>query len=171
VLRASAGQDDGVTTQEDRWRRAERTLDVEAARRVRRTPTVVIGLTGLLVLAVSLTAVVDLRRLQTPRGAALAWASAATFGECRGYQRLSVDVGPTPAPTCRELRAATAADRAEASHLSLRAASVTVTGTTAIVVVELRGPQGPRSVTLHLVRSGDAWLVQREPGLCAAGCY
>jgi hypothetical protein len=96
-----------VATTEQRWAEAERSLDAQTARRVRRTPGVVIGILALLVLAVGLTAAVDLRRLQTPRGASLAWTEAAVFGDCRTYFALSrpVDVDArSERDQCRQLR-------------------------------------------------------------------
>jgi len=47
-----------------------------------------------LTLAVGTIAAIDLRRLQTPRGTALAWTGAAVFGDCTAYLALSV---PDPA--------------------------------------------------------------------------
>src|SRR5206468_1137780 len=83
--------------------------DAQAARRIRRTPAVLIAITGVLVLLVAITAVIDLRRLHTPRGAALAWVEAATFGDCRAYLSLSrsvdgADTGRTDDEICVALR-------------------------------------------------------------------
>lgn len=154
-----------MTTQEQRWAVAERTLDVQAARRVRRTPGVVVGVTGLLVLAVAVTAAVDLQRLKTPRGAALAWAQAAAFGDCRAYRVLST---PAPGLSCRELRDATADARAHPADVALRAVSVRAYGATADVTVEVRDHGGSRTVALHLVRRHGDWLVRTPPGGCPA---
>lgn len=154
-----------MTTQELRWAVAERTLDLEAARRVRRTPGVVVGITGLLVLAVGVTAAVDLQRLKTPRGAALAWSQAAAFGDCRAYRVLST---PAPGRSCRELRDATAAARARPSDIALRATSVRAYGATADVTIEVRDPTGTRVVALHLVRRHGDWLVRTPSGGCPA---
>ena len=132
-----------MTTQEQRWAVAERRLDDQLARRVRRTPGIVVGIVGLLVLAVALTAAVDLRRLRTPRGAALAWTAAATVGDCRAFLRLSRPTGPdrrSDAQVCHDLRAATAPARKEASRIDLRGGAVTRRGTAAEVVVEVRRP-------------------------------
>jgi hypothetical protein len=174
---ADSGQDEPVTTQEQRWATAERTLDVQAARRIRRTPGVVIGITALLVLAVGVTAAVDLRRLQTPRGAALAWVEAATFGDCRAFLSLSrpndpAAEGRTDDEMCASLRAATASARADASRIALRPLLVTVHGRTADVVVEVRTPAADRHVTVHLVHQGHDWIVLREAGACGdVTCY
>ena len=78
------------TKTEQRWDAAELTLQGGYRKRVRRTPGVVVGIMGLLVLAVGVTAAVDLSRLQTPHGAASAWTEAAVFGNCRAYLALSL---------------------------------------------------------------------------------
>ena len=160
-----------MTTQEQRWARAERTLDAQAARRIRRTPAVVIAITALLILAVGLTAAVDLRRLHTPRGAALAWTEAAVFGDCRAFLSLSrltvaADETRTDDEICRALRKATAQARTDASRISIRAVSVDRQGDRATVVVDVRRPEGTRRPVLKLVRRGEKWLVLREPGAC-----
>lgn len=160
-----------MTTQEQRWASAERVLDVQAARRIRRTPGVVIGILALLVLAVGLTAAVDLRRLQTPRGTALAWTEAAVFGDCHAFLSLSRADDPatdrrTDDDICRALRKATAAARNDASRISLHATDVTRTGRSATAAVEVRGPEGTRTATLHLVRSGRGWVVLRSAAAC-----
>jgi hypothetical protein len=166
-----------VSTQEDRWAAAERTLDVQAARRVRRTPWVVIGLTGLLVVAVAITAAVDLRRLQTPRGAALAWTEAATFGDCRGFLALSVVADPTQErrtddEICRSLRRTTESARANATRITLTARSVARQGGSAVARIEVRTPEGIRTVTLTLTRRDSDWLVLRSAGACGElACY
>lgn len=155
-----------MTTQEERWKVAERSLDVQTARRVRRTPGVVIGIIGLLVLAVGVTAAVDLRRLQTPRGAALAWTEAATFGDCRAFLSLSTaDVGDrrTDDDVCRTLRAATATARSEASRTRVIARSVRQQGRSAVAVMAVQVPAGTTVGTLRLVRRGHAWRVLRGP--------
>ena len=166
-----------MTTQEQRWAAAELDLDVQSGRRIRRTPGVVIGITGLLVLAVGITAAVDLRRLHTPRGAALAWAEAATFGDCRAFLALSRPTEPdlehrSDDEICQALRRSTRPVRNDPSRTRVRAASVQRRGRTATVTVDVTGPNGVRNVALHLVERGDDWLVLREPGTCGdVPCY
>lgn len=166
-----------MTTQEERWARAELTLDVQTARRVRRTPGVVIGILALLVLAVGITAAVDLRRLQTPRGAALAWVEAATFGDCRAFLALSAvrdanEERRTDDEICRALRTATTDARSNATRIQLNAGRVQRRGRAATVTIAVRRPDGVRPVALQLVRRSGDWLVLREPGACAAlPCY
>jgi hypothetical protein len=166
-----------VTTQEQRWATAERTLDVNAAQRMRRTPGVVIGITALLILAVGITAAVDLRRLHTPRGAALAWTEAATFGDCRAFLSLSRPDDPTAErrtddEICQALRSSTAKARSEASRVFLTATSIEHQGRDAFVTMEVRTPEGRRTPRLHLIRHGDGWVVLRQPGACGdVTCY
>jgi hypothetical protein len=170
-----------VTTQEQRWATAERSLDAQAARRIRRTPGVVIGILGLLVLAVGVTAAVDLRRLQTPRGAALAWVEAATFGDCRAFLHLSrpesrpedpIAEQRTDDQLCTSLRTATTQARAHAARTSLQPRAVVQHGPEADVTIEVRTPAGTRTLTLHLVRRGSDWLVLRRTGACSdLPCY
>jgi hypothetical protein len=169
VCAAKPGQDGRVTTQEQRWATAERSLDVQSARRIRRTPAVVIAILGLLVLAVGLTAAVDLRRLQTPRGAALAWTEAAVFGNCHAYLSLS-RAGSDPRTdeqVCAQLRRDTASARSHSERYSFRVTDVQRRGPTATVSIELRQPSGVRVVNLQLVRRGRRWEALRasEPPL------
>lgn len=159
-----------MATQEQRWATAERELDVHAARRIRRTPSVVIGILGLLVLAVGIISAVDLGRLQTPRGAALAWTEAATFGDCHAFLSLSRTTDPAADGStdeiCRALRASTARARSEANRIRLTAKSVERHARDAVVTVQVTGPDGARTLPLHLVERGDRWLVLRQPGAC-----
>jgi hypothetical protein len=163
-----------VATTEQRWAADELRMGAQTAQRVRRTPGVVIGITALLVAAVGVTAAVDLRRLQTPRGASLAWTEAALFGDCRAYFALS---RPVDAETrsrddlCRELRSSTADARANSAEISVTPASVEQEERTATVAVDVGRPEGVRRAQLHLVRRGHDWLVLREPASCdVVGC-
>jgi hypothetical protein len=166
-----------VTTQEQRWATAERTLDVQAASKMRRTPGVVIAILLLLTLAVGVTAAVDLRRLQTPRGAALAWIEAATFGNCRAFLALSVVDDPTAETRtddelCQALRKATADARADVTRIKITPRTVEQHGRTAVAVVTVRGPDGARDARLDLVHRGHDWLVIRSAGACGdVACY
>jgi hypothetical protein len=165
------------TTQEQRWARDERTLDVQTIKRIRRTPGVVIAILLLLTLAVGVTAAVDLRRLQTPRGAALAWTEAATFGNCRAFLALSKPDDPnaerrTDDEICRALRSATAEARRDVTRISITPRSVEQHGRTAVAVILVRGPNGTRELRLDLVHRGDDWLVVRGAGACGdVPCY
>jgi hypothetical protein len=144
---------------------------------MRRTPGVVIAITLLLTLAVGVTAAVDVRRLQTPRGAALAWIDAATFGNCRAFLALSRVDDPTAGrrtddEICRALRTATADARADVTRISITPRTVEQHGSTAVVVINVRAPAGARDVQLKLVHRGHDWLVVRAAGACGAvACY
>ena len=163
-----------MTTVEERWAAAERTLERGQRKRMRRTPAVVVGITGLLVLAVGVTAAVDLHRLQTPRGASLAWTEAAVFGNCRAYQALSQPVGREVRPddaVCRALHARTAAARDNPDRFDVQAGAVDRTGPRATVLVRVRRPDGTTQVGLHLVQRGDDWLVLLDSAACGqVGC-
>ena len=79
---------------ERRYAQAERKLDAYYDKRRRRGPPILLGTLLALTLAVGVTTAIDLRRLQTPGGAALAWTGATLFGDCTRYLNLSVpDVG------------------------------------------------------------------------------
>jgi hypothetical protein len=163
-------------TIEQRYALAEQKLDVQKARRLRRTPGVLIAVLAGLVLLVGLTAAVDLRRLQTPRGAALAWISAATLGECRGYLTLSRPVDPlterrTDDEICRALRARTADARNRGAGLSLSPLTVERSGRSAAVALRVKSATTSYDVRLALVREGATWRVLRDETTCAAvGC-
>lgn len=166
-----------MATQEERWAAAEMALRAQSARRARRTPAMAIGITAVLVLAVGLTAVVDLRRLHTPGGTALAWTQAAVFGDCRAFLSLSLPADRsgerrTEDEICRDLRAATAPARVDSTRLTVRVLSVQQEGGQAVARVEVRGPEVTRTTALRLVRRGEGWLVVRRVGACGtAGCY
>jgi hypothetical protein len=163
-----------VPTVEERWAAAELTLEGGRRKRVRRTPGVVVGITGLLVLAVAVTAAVDLRRLQTPRGASLAWAEAAVFGNCRAYLALSEPVTPekrSDDDVCEALAVKTKDARDEPERFDVEAGVVEQAGRTAKVAVTIRRPDGTAQTELDLVRRGDDWLVLLDDGVCREiGC-
>ena len=165
-----------MSTIEERWARAEATIKVGDAKRIRRTPGVVIGILAGLIVAVGATAATDLRRLQSPRGASLAWTEAAVFGECRAYLALSRPVDRTTESRsdkalCRDLRDATADARAVSTRIRVSAGKVEQDGGRARVAVEVRRPEGDVQVRLSLVREGDDWRVLRDATACAAiGC-
>ena len=165
-----------MSTREERWAVAERKLDVGYGKRIRRTPGVAIGITGLLVLAVGVTAAVDLNRLQSPRGASLAWTEAAVFGDCRAYLELS---RPVDAATerrsddeiCRVLRRKTEDARNNSTKITIESGTPHETGSTATALVSVAKPEGTVRVELHLVKRGADWLVLRDEIACGQiGC-
>ena len=163
---------------EQAYARAERKLDAYYAKRQRRGPEVLLGTLAVLTLAVSTVVAVDLRRLQTPRGAALAWTGSAVFGDCTAYERLSV-ADPqaevrerrSDRAVCRELQAGTLEARENAASIGIGVLSVRRTGPTATVGMEVRRREGTARVDLPLVRRGDGWAVVRTAAVCrAVGC-
>jgi hypothetical protein len=162
-----------VPTVEERWAAAELTLEGGRRKRVRRTPGVVVGITGLLVLAVGVTAAVDLRRLQTPHGAALAWTEAAVFGNCRAYLALSEPVANetrTDDEVCDALAARTEDARDDPKRFDVTAGAVREHGRGATVAVTIRRPDGTTNTELHLARRDDDWLVLLDDAACQVGC-
>ena len=160
-----------MSTTEERWARAELTLGAGDARRIRRTPAVVIGIIGFLIIAVGFTAATDIRRLQSPRGASLAWTEAAVFGDCRAYVELSRPVDPTTerrsdSELCRALRRGTEDARANSTRIQILPGRVERRGDTATTYVDVRRPEGDVEVQLRLVKRGDDWLVLRDATAC-----
>ena len=161
---------------EQAYARAEDKLDVYYAQRRRRGPPILLGTLLALTLAVGTVVAVDLRRLQTPRGTALAWTGAAVFGDCTGYLALSV---PDPADPqemrsdalCRALRQRSAANRSAATQIAIEVQDVRRAGSVATAFMLVRRPNGEQQVELMLRRNGDGWAVIRTPEVCAAvGC-
>lgn len=168
-------------TRDERTRRsyaeAERSLDVVNARRVRRGPEVAIAVLVVLSLAFGVVAAVDLRRLMTPRGAALAWAGAAVFGDCTAYERLSVAApGVSGDPGSKDARCAglvrrTADARAQSSAYGIELLSVVPDGRRAQARLRLTAPGRREDVQLELVRVADGWAVVRSAQTCrVVGC-
>lgn len=168
-------------TREERAERvyaeAERSLEVINARRVRRGPEVLVGVLVLLALGVGVVAAVDLRRLMTPSGTALAWTGAAVFGDCTAYERLSVaEPGAAPdgrsgAERCRDLSARTDPARQASSSYGIDLLSVVRDGRRAQAQVRVTSPDGVDDARLQLVRAGDGWAVVRTVATCrAVGC-
>ncbi len=156
---------------------AERSLDVVKARRVRRGPETLIAVLVLLSLAVGVVAAVDLRRLMTPRGTALAWTGAAVFGDCTAYDRLSVPASGaaadrrSQAQRCLALRRATQDARDESGRVGIDLLQVQQDGRDARAVVRLSRPQGVAVVQLDLVRDGAGWAVVLTDATCrVVGC-
>ena len=156
---------------------AERSLEVVKANRVRRGPESLIAVLLLVSLSVGAVAVIDLRRLQTPRGAALAWTGAAVFGDCTAYARLSVPPRlavrdpRSPAERCVALRRATQDAREQSGRVGIDLLQVGESGPDARAVVRLRRPRGVVSVQLELIRVDAGWAVVRTDATCrVVGC-
>ena len=154
---------------ERRYAELERSLEPQRARSIARGPVGLIGVCIALSLAVGAVAAVDLRRLQTPRGTALAWTGAAVFGDCTAYERLSF--GEFDERTCLALRESTAEAREEAASIGIDVLSVERRGREATVRVEVRRGEDVERVDLPLRRKGDGWAVELTDEVCdAVGC-
>ena len=123
-------------------------------------------------LAVGVVAAVDLRRLQTPRGTALAWTGAAVFGDCTAYERLSVaDDDRSDEQVCRALREGTEQAREQSGEIGIDVLDVERRGREATVEVEIRRGDDTDRVELPLRRKGDGWAVVLTDEVCeAVGC-
>ena len=156
-----------------RYAAAERALEPQRQRSIARGPIGLIAVLLLLSLAVGVVAAVDLRRLQTPRGTALAWTGAAVFGDCTAYDRLSIAGDDRSEEVrCTALRERTEQARNTAAQIGIDVLSVEQRGREASVEVEVRRPSGTRRAVLPLQRKGDGWAVVLDEEVCALvrGC-
>ena len=156
-----------------RYAAAERALEPQRQRSIARGPIGLVAVLVLLSLAVGIVAAVDLRRLQTPTGTALAWTGAAVFGDCTAYDRLSVASDDRDEDVrCATLLAKTEEARQTAGQIGIDVVSVEQRGREASVEVEVRRPSGTRRAVLPLQRKGDGWAVVLDDRVCAlvGGC-
>ena len=157
-----------------RYAELERSLEPQRARSIARGPIGLIGVLVVLSLAVGTIAAVDLRRLQTPRGTALAWTGAAVFGDCTAYERLSIPDEPeerSDGEVCLRLVRSTEQARQESGTIGIDVVSVEQRGREATVEVVVRRDDRTRTVELPLRRKGDGWGVVLTDEVCAAvGC-
>ena len=157
-----------------RYAELERSLEPQRARSIARGPIGLIGVLVVLSLAVGVVAAVDLRRLQTPRGTALAWTGAAVFGDCVAYERLSIAEQPeerSDEALCRDLRRGTEEARQTAAQIGIDVLSVEQRGRRATVEVQVRRADRERTVALSLRRKGDGWGVLLTNEVCrVVGC-
>lgn len=159
---------------ERQYAEAERKLEPQRARSIARGPTGLIGVLVVLSLAVGTVAAIDLRRLQTPRGTALAWTGAAVFGDCTAYERLSINEvndNRSDEEICRHLRRGTEEARERSSEIGIEVLSVEQRGREATVEVAVRRSDEEVTVALPLRRKGDGWSVVLTNEVCSAiGC-
>jgi hypothetical protein len=164
-----------VTTLDDRYAAAEAAAEAKRRAKARRQPLVLIALMNVLVLGIGFTAVVDLRRLETPTGTALRWVQAAVFGDCTDYLTFSAAGGPPDERSrqqlCADLRAVTADARNERLRIGLRVQGARTAGATAEVRLELVRQGHPTALRVHLVRRHKRWVVLRDAVTCGSvGC-
>ena len=157
-----------------RYAALERSLEPQRARSIARGPIGLIGVLIVLALAVGVVAAVDLRRLQTPRGTALAWTGATVFGDCVAHERLSISEQPdvrSDEEICRDLREDTEQARENSAQIAIDVLSVEQRGREATVEVRIRRPEGETTIALPLRRKGDGWGVVLTGEVCrAVGC-
>ena len=157
---------------EDRYRAMEDEAEARRLRKIRRQPVILLALINVLTLAVAATAVIDLRRLATPQGTALAWTEAALFGQCDSYAELSVADPARPErrssrKRCEALRVATATARQDVARIALNPVGTHVTGGQALASVRLRRSTGDAVViALDLTRTHGHWRVVRSARTC-----
>jgi hypothetical protein len=162
-----------VSELDRRFAEMERSLEPQRQRSIARGPIGLIAVLLLLSLAVGVVAAIDIRRLQTPRGTALAWTGAAVFGDCTAYDRLSIGAADGSASKrCAVLRQRTQQARDTAAQIGIDVLSVQQRGRAASVEVEVRRPSGRRSAVLPLRRKGDGWAVVLDDRVCrlVGGC-
>jgi hypothetical protein len=149
----------------------ERKNEARTAKQVRRTPVVVVGLLVVLTFAVGITAAIDLRRLDTPAGAAQGWVTATLAGDCARYRLLSTPDEPESRgeqQLCDDLADATREGLASAVRTRVRVVGdVVQEGGLARVSVEL-APEGGTAVVKELrMVDRDRWRVVRDAAACA----
>jgi hypothetical protein len=150
------------------YAQAETKNEVRKAATVRRGPVSLIAVCLGVALVVGITAAVDLRRLQTPRGTALAWTGAAVFGDCTAYRELSVGRDGDDGAECRALRAATEEARDRPGDVDLSVVSVQEDGDRATVVLAVRRDDEEQRVAIGLREEDGDWRVVPEGEVCEA---
>lgn len=149
---------------EQLYARAEQKNELRKAATVRRGPTSLIAVCLGVALVVGITAAVDLRRLQSPRGAALAWAAAAVFGDCTAYRELSST--ELDDEQCLELRERTEDARDDPQDVDVAVVEVREDGDRAVAVVRVRTEDREDRLEVDLQRRSGDWLVAPDAGLC-----
>lgn len=160
---------------ERRYAEAEATRGGRSAATARRGPVSLIAVCLGVALAVGVVAAIDLRRLQSPTGAALAWTGAAVFGNCTAYRELSLMTpvdARTPEAQCDALRERTELGREQADDVQIEVVAVEQDGDAATATVRLTRPEQPvAEVSLTLRRVDEGWVVLLTDEVCAEiGC-
>jgi hypothetical protein len=165
-----------MTDLEQRYAELEAAGEAKRRAKARRQPLVLMALVNALVLGTGVTAMVDLRRLQTPQGTALRWVQAAVFGDCEDYLTFSTPDGTAPDARsrnqlCADLRAATAKARNDRLRIGLRLGPVVERGSAAQVQLVLTRHEVDTDLHVQLRKDRGRWLVLRDPVTCGSvGC-
>ncbi len=158
--------DDSIS---DRQLAGEQRNEARKQRAIRRTPAVVVSLLALLVLVFGISAVVDMRRLDSPEGATRAWVQAALAADCDRYAELSVAPDGTRPLTSDQCDLVKAAVRGLTGTITVTVGGIAMlpsqAATADVTVTAPGGAQRASRVELSK-RSGD-WLVVRTPSTCA----
>jgi hypothetical protein len=139
---------------------------------IRRGPVSLVAVCLGFALLVGITAAVDLRRLKTPEGTALAFAGAAVFGDCNAYLRLSLradDDERDDDERCERIRRATQEARDRPGDVEIELVSTEERAETAGAVVRVRQPGDATSqdVRLSMRPRGGGWAVELTERTCA----
>jgi hypothetical protein len=156
-----------------RFAQLETSLEPQRQLSVARGPIGLIGVLAVLCLAVGVVAAIDLRRLQTPEGAALSWTGAAVFGDCTAFQERSVPVPGRPDPRsaaerCDDLQEQTQPAREESARYSIEVLSVQEREGAATVRIRIGRPDDTSTVDLLLEERDEGWVVLRTAEACRA---
>lgn len=158
-----------------RYAQLERKLEPDRQRSVARGPIGLIAVMALLCIAVATVVAIDLSRLQTARGTALAFTGATVFGDCDAFERLSVP-GPrerderSAEQRCAALQTQTQSAREESARYSIDLVDLEEAEREATVSIRVGRPQGDgtaeRVVELPLRRVDGGWVVVRTATVC-----
>jgi hypothetical protein len=155
----------------------ERSLEPQKARSIARGPIGLIGVLVVMTLLVGIVAAIDLRRRQSPGGAALGWTTSVVFGDCDTYRQLSVPPPDAAAErpqeeVCGDLLRETEDAREEPARYDVELRSLEESRDEATAVVRVtRADVPPFDVELPLRLDGDQWKVVRTFELCLEiGC-
>ena len=146
------------------YARAEQKNEVRKAATVSRGPTSLVAVCLGVALVVGITAAVDLRRLQSPRGTSMAWVSAAVFGDCTAYRELSST--ELDDAQCLELRERTEEQREDPQDVDIAVLEAADEGDRARSVVQVVIDEREERVELALRKRGGDWLVQTDGPVC-----
>lgn len=160
---------------EGRYAAAEARKGDRTRATARRGPISLIAVCLGVALAVGIVAAVDLRRLQSPTGTALAWTGAAVFGNCTAYRDLSLTTpadARDPDEQCQALLRLTEPFRERAGDVEIEVVDVEQDGDRAVATVRLARPdRRTTDVPLPLRRVDDGWVVLLTDDVCdAVGC-